>query len=186
MPLTLILGPMKSAKSLDLASLMLPLTHTDLAHGVFHSRRNVRDENEIHSRAGVCLPAKKIVSLEEIYNLSPRPTFIGIDEIHMFAEKDAEIVAKLLLVDCSVYAAGLDLDYRGIMFPIIRQLLSLGPKEVRFKRAVCERCRKPEAIFTQVYEGEKPILSGYPPAIPDDGTGRFTYEPVCRHCFQRS
>lgn len=186
MPLTLILGPMKSAKSLDLASHMLPFTYTKLTYGVFNPRKNVRDGKNIRSRAGIRLPAIKIKSLAEIYELDPRPEYIGIDEIHMFHENDAKVVANLLAENHTIYASGLDLDYQGVMFPIIQNLLSLGPREVRFKRAVCEYCRKPDAIFTQVYEWGEPVLSGRPSVIPDDKTGRYTYKPVCRHCFKRS
>jgi thymidine kinase len=75
----------------------------------------------------------------------------------------------------------LDLDYRGKMFEIVRGFLELGPKEVRYRRAVCELCKSPEAVYTQVYNQGRAVTSGMPSVIPDNGV--YTYQAVCRHCF---
>ena len=178
MDLTLILGPMKSGKSFDLISYFAPLKYTDIPHVLYQSARNVRDEH-ICSRNGIVLEAKKAGSLAEA--LDQNFSVVGIDELHMFNPADVEVVAKLLDRGVKIIAAGLDIDYRGKMFDIVRGLLELGPKEVRYKRAVCELCRKPTAVYSQVFNNGAPITFGMPSVIPDDGT--FTYKPVCRNCF---
>lgn len=73
----------------------------------------------------------------------------------MFKEKDIDILEKLLKRGVKIIASGLDTDYRGKMFSVIKRLLELGPKEVKYKRAVCEVCKKPDAVYTQVYKGKK-------------------------------
>lgn len=178
MDLTLILGPMKSGKSFDLISYFSPLKYTDIPHILYQSARNVRDEH-ICSRNGIVLEAKKVSSLAEA--LDQNFSVIGIDELHMFNPADVAVVARLLDRGVKIIAAGLDLDYRGKMFDVVRGLLELGPKEVRYKRAVCELCRKPTAVCSQVFAKGVPLTEGMPPVIPDDGT--FTYQPVCRGCF---
>jgi thymidine kinase len=178
MDLTLILGPMKSGKSFDLISYFAPFRYTDIPHVLYQSNRNVRDEH-ISSRNGVIIEAKKVSTLADA--LDKNFSVVGIDELHMFDPKDVMVVAELLKRGVKVVAAGLDLDYRGKMFDIVKGLLELGPKEVRYKRAVCELCRTPAAIYSQVFNKSLPLTGGMPAVIPDDGT--FTYQPVCRACF---
>ena len=174
----MILGPMKSGKSFELISYFAPLRYTDIPHILYQSSRNVRDEH-ISSRNGVIIEAKKVSSLSEA--LKKKFTVVGIDELHMFDPKDVAVVAELLNRGVKIIAAGLDLDYRGKMFEIVKGLLELGPKEVKYKRAVCELCRQPAAVYSQVFSNGAPLTQGMPPVIPDDGT--FTYQPVCRNCF---
>jgi thymidine kinase len=178
MDLTLILGPMKSGKSFDLISHFAPLQYTDISHILYQSNHNVRDE-KISSRNGVCIEAEKIKSLQEA--LDKNYSIIGIDEIHMFDPTDVRIVAQLLKNGVKVVAAGLDMDYKGKIFDIVRGLLELGPKEVLYKRAVCEMCRLPRAVYTQVFEKGKPVIADMPSVIPDNGL--YTYQPVCHRCF---
>lgn len=181
MDLTLILGPMKSGKSFELISYFAPLKYTDIPYMLYQSSRNVRD-GHICSRNGVVIEAKKVSALGEA--LEKNFTIVGIDELHMFDSKDVAVVTELLNRGVKVVAAGLDLDYRGKMFEIVRGLLELGPKEVRYKRAVCELCRQPAAVYSQVFNKGVPLTEGMPSVIPDDGI--FTYQPVCRNCFVRS
>lgn len=178
MDLTLILGPMKSGKSFDLISYFAPLKYTDIPHMLYQSSRNVRDEH-ISSRNGVIIEATKVGSLADA--LDKDYAVVGVDELHMFDPADVAVVAELLKKGVKIVAAGLDIDYQGKMFEIIKGLLELGPKEVKYKRSVCELCRKPNAVYSQVFSKGVPLTEGMPPVIPDDGT--FTYQPVCRNCF---
>lgn len=182
MELTLILGPMKSGKSFELINHFAPLKYTDTSFALFQSARNVRD-GRIESRNGSGLEAIKVHSLSEA--LAKDYTVIGIDEVHMFPEDDAEIVRELLKKGTRVVAAGLDMDYRGKMFGIVQRLLELGPKDIRMKRAACERCRKLDAVYTQVLLNKQPLTSasGMPSVIPEDGT--CSYQAMCRECFVR-
>lgn len=180
MHLTLILGPMKSGKSFDLISFFSPLQYTTSKYALYQPVRNVRDTG-IESRSGLVLQAQKIKSLREILNEDL--SVVGIDEVHMFEPMDIEHVARLLNQGTEVIVSGLDTDYRGEMFETVKKLFELGPREVRYKRAVCNDCKNFSATHTQVYSHGKPLTEGMPPVIPDDGT--FTYEPLCRKCFVR-
>ena len=178
MELILILGPMKSGKSFELISYFTPLQYTDIPFRVFQSAKNVRDES-VWSRNGVSLQAKKTADLSGAEEEGLK--VVGVDEIHMFAESDAEIIERLLKSGVKVVVSGLDTDYKGEMFPIIKRLLSMGPKEVEYKRAVCENCKTPEAVYTQVYKDGEAVLEGLPSVLPEDGS--YVYKPVCRKCF---
>ncbi|MCF7820787.1 MAG: thymidine kinase [Candidatus Pacebacteria bacterium] len=178
MDLTLILGPMKSGKSYELISFFAPLSYTNLKFGLYQSARNVRDSFVI-SRNGAKLNAKKIASLHEI--LDDDVEVVGIDEIHMFEEGDIKAIEEMLKKNIKVIISGLDTDYQGKLFNTIAKLMELAPKEIRYRRAVCDVCKSPEAIYTQVFAGDKVITSGMPSVIPDDGT--YTYSVACRKCF---
>lgn len=178
MSLTLILGPMKSGKSYELISHFAPLKYTDIPYAVYQCHKNVRDE-QVQSRNGSLLEAKKIRSLREL--TSETVDIIGIDEFHMFGRADAEVIADLLRAGKQVVISSLDTDYRGWLFENVAYLFSLGPKEVKFRRAVCEVCKKPDAVYTQIFQGKEPVLAGMPASVPDDGT--FSYVPMCRLCF---
>ena len=125
------------------------------------------------------IEAKKVGDLSEA--LEKPYDIVGVDEVHMFDEKEADVIEELLKRGTKVVVSGLYADYRGKMYDIVRRLFELGPKQVTFKRAACEVCKKPDAVFTQILDENGPILGGLPPSIPEDGT--YTYKPVCRHCF---
>jgi thymidine kinase len=178
MELILILGPMKSGKSFELISYFMPLKYTNIKFNLYQPIKNKRDE-DVWSRNGVSIKASKIRSLKEV--LDKKDKVIGIDEIHMFSDKEVEVIEELLKKGKKVIVSGLDLDYKGKMFPIIKRLFELAPRKVKYKRAVCELCKNPEAIYTQIFKNNKPVTRGLPSVVPEDG--KFTYVPVCRDCF---
>lgn len=178
MDLTVIMGPMKSGKSYDLISFFAPLKYTAIPYALYQSARHVRDE-QVQSRNGSLLSAQRIYSLTEVLGNGCR--IIGIDEMHMFPAHEVLVIDKLLRMGVKVIVSGLDLDYQGKMFEVMRTLLELGPKEVRYKRAVCELCKSPDAIYSQVLKDNLPLLEGMPSVIPDDGT--YSYKATCRFCF---
>ncbi|WP_432831307.1 thymidine kinase [Dactylosporangium sp. CA-092794] len=179
MDLTVILGPMKSGKSLELVSLLSPLQFTDVRHRVFQSARHVRDAGVV-SRSGAALATVKVTTLAGA--LDEELDVVGVDEVHMFATADMVVVRRLLARGTRVVAAGIDLDHRGELFAPVRALLELGPAAVTYRRAVCDRCRSFSAVYTQVLEHGEPMIRELAPstALPDDGT--YTYEARCRDC----
>jgi len=171
---------MKSGKSFDLIAHFAPLQHSNIPHILYQSTTNER-EDLIVSRSGLSLAAKKVASI-------PRSVMkydiIGLDEIHMFPLETVGIISELLDANKEVIICGLDMDYRGKMFPIVRSLLELAPNQVQYKRAVCEVCKKIDGAYTQVYKDGKPVLSGIPAVLVENE--RYTYAPVCRRCFAQA
>jgi thymidine kinase len=177
--LTVILGPMKSGKSLELVSLLSPLQYTNVRHRIYQSARHVRDTGVV-SRSGAALATVKTTTLTAA--LDSDVDVVGIDEVHMFTVADMAVVRTLLNRGTRVVAAGIDLDHRGELFAPVRALLELGPAVVTYRRAVCDICRHFTAVYTQVLEHGEPMIRVLPPstALPDDGT--YTYEARCRGC----
>lgn len=177
-----VLGPMKSGKSLELISLLSPLQYTRVRHRIYQSARHVRDTG-VTSRSGGVLTTTKTLSLAAA--LDEDLDVVAVDEVHMFDVADVEVVDRLLRRGTRVVVAGIDLDHRGELFAPVRALLELGPDAVTYRRAVCDVCRDFSATHTQVLRGGVPFLEhlGGSEALPDDGT--FTYEARCRTCFVR-
>lgn len=178
MGLKLILGPMKSGKSFELISYFAPLKYSQISHMLYHHAKNVRDES-VWTRNGFSMKAKKTDNLKEA--LEKNYQVVGIDEIHMFDLSVVPSIHKLLYRGTEIIVSGLDTDYRGKMFEVIKRLLELGPDSVIYKKAICEKCKNTGATHTQILKDETPILEGLPPVVPDDGT--YTYKTVCRKCF---
>lgn len=180
MKLILIMGPMKSGKSFELINYFAPLKYTKKKFALFHPVENIRDE-QINSRNGIQIESTKISTVKNI--LDRDYDVIGIDEIHMFSESEADHIAQLLKQGSEVIISGLDLDHTGKLFPIVKKLMEIGPTEIRKKKAVCEICQDHNATHTQVLYHDRPLGKDAPPSIADDGT--YTYKAVCRNCFIR-
>jgi thymidine kinase len=177
MSLTLIVGPMKSGKSLELIARVAPYEFAGKKVVYIQPERDVRGEGVI-SRLGLRTKALRVKSLSEVPNSFD---VIGIDEVHMFKSADMGRVAQWLAKGKQVFASGLDMDYRGRLILALQRLLELKPDEIITKKSVCEVCRNYNAQYTQVLSNGKPVLAGLPPVIPDNGT--YAYEARCRRCF---
>lgn len=170
---------MKSGKSLELLARMAPYEYTDKRIIYVQPRLNTR-ENKIKSRSGLGADTIQVGSLSEV----DEPfDVIGIDEVNMLSEDDAQVVQSWLKQKKQVIACGLDLDYRGRMFPIVSRLLELKPEKFISKKAVCDVCKKYRAFFTQILEDGEPLLDGLPIITIDDG--RYEFQARCRGCFVR-
>lgn len=180
--LDVVLGPMKSGKSLSLISMLSPLQFTRVRHRVYQSERHVRDTG-VTSRSGGALVTTKVATLRAA--LAEPLDVVAVDEVHMFGVDDVAVIEQLLARGTRVVVAGIDLDHRGELFATVRALLELGPDTVSYRRAVCDQCRDFSATHTQVLRSGEPFLEhlGGSEALPDDGT--FSYEARCRSCFVR-
>jgi len=176
MAYTLILGPMKSGKSLELIARVAPYQFANKKVVFVQPIKNVRD-GTVSSRAGVGAKSIKVKSLSEV---SSHFDVIGIDEVHMFDESDYKIVRRWVKDGKELVVSGLDLDYRTKMIPIIVRLLELKPDKIINKQAVCDICKKYNAIYGQILKNGEPILEGLPAVVPEDGT--YEYEVRCRSC----
>ncbi len=135
------------------------------------------------SRLGVGVDAKK---LKRLSDLDAKADIIVIDEVHMFEhESDYEVIKTWVQDNKTVYASGLDTDYRAQLMPVVKRLLELQPETIVRKEAVCDICGKFRARFTCIREKSgKQVLDGLPPVVPDDGT--YEYQANCRDCYFRA
>jgi len=179
MALTLIMGPMKSGKSLELIARVAPYEFAEKKVLYLQPHSDVRDSG-ITSRAGINTKASRVKSLAEIDNGFD---VIAVDEVNMFDEKDYKTIDKWVGEGKEVFVSGLDLDYSGRLMPIVKKIFELKPDLLITKLAVCDVCHRYNAQFTQILDKGKPVLEGLPSLVPEDGT--YVYEARCRDCYVR-
>ena len=106
---------------------------------------------------------------------------VGIDEIQFFPEKTVPIIHKFVTLGKRVIVAGLDLDFRGIPFGIVPNLMALADEVIKL-RAICTNCGNDANYSQRMINGQ--------PAKHDDPQikvgGVECYEPRCRLCFTSS
>lgn len=179
MALTLILGPVKSGKSLELISRIAPYEFADKKVLYLQPTKNVR-EDDIVSRSGLQVKARKIASLQDVRD--DKADVIGIDETFMFDPEDTTVIKTWLHDGKEIILSSLDLNYRGRLVDVVIKLLELKPELIIYKKAVCEACKSYDAVYTQILEQNGSVVTdGLPTVTPEDGT--YVYEPRCRDCF---
>jgi len=171
---------MKSGKSLELIGRMSAYTYTTLKAVLIQPNLNVRDDG-IKSRLGPELPARKVESLGQIDTELTDTDIIGIDEAFMFEASDVKYIKKWLLAGKTVMISTLDISAMGNTPDFYAEVLKLGPDEVVQRSAVCELCKNMGAQFTVILKDGKPVRTGLPDVVPEDGT--YHYSPACRNCF---
>lgn len=125
--------------------------------------------------------AEPCVTLASWCIAPPSGAAVLFDEIQFFApphfaDDIVEVVAACRSRGVSVYAAGLDLDWRGRIFPVVGRLLPLATRVVRLT-ARCDECGAPAT------------RTGLRPGVALEGSVRIggaeTYRPLCEACSAR-
>lgn len=177
MPLTLILGPMKSGKSLELIARIAPYEFAEKKVLFVQPAKNVRDEGVV-SRSGLTAKSLKVGTLHDV---KTDADVIGIDEAFMFDPAEMIVIDQWSAAGKEVIVSSLDLDYSGSLIEAVRQLLQQKPETIIYKKAVCDECKNYDAVYTQILHEGSAITGGLPSVVPEDGT--YVYQTRCRTCF---
>lgn len=112
---------------------------------------------------------------EILAHLEDNTRIVAIDEAQFFSPSIIDITQRLANRGLRVIIAGLDLDYRGLPFGSMPQLMAIAEFVTKMS-AICSVCGNP-ASRTQkrkVESGSEIVLVG----------GEETYEARCRRCFE--
>jgi len=126
-------------------------------------------DEDIVSHGGVTLTAKRISDAGQILELVKDAQVVGIDEVQFFGEDLLEAVHRLARDGKRVICAGLDMDYRGIPFGIMPQLLAICDEPTKFQ-AVCTTCGRRAVRTQRIADSDEQVLVG----------GKSVYEARCR------
>lgn len=133
----------------------------------------------IHAHGGDRLPAAPVSSAREILELcQPEATVVGIDEIQFFDMGIIDTVLTLVQSGKRVVASGLDLDFRGVPFGPMPELLARADDVMKL-RAVCAHCTS-DAHYTQRLVNGKPARVSDPIVLIG---AEECYQPRCRSCY---
>lgn len=129
---------------------------------------------EVVSHSGFRLEAERVAQAEEVLRrLDARTEVIGIDEAQFFDEALVRVCSHLANLGKRVVVAGLDMDFRGLPFGPMPQLLAIA-EEVEKVHAICARCGAPAAYTQRLSEQQEQVVVG----------ANELYEARCRRCFE--
>lgn len=139
---------------------------------IFKPKIDLRySDNKIVSHNELSLPSILVESPKEIFEQSIDAQVIGIDEAQFFSSDLVDICNKLADEGKRVIVAGLDLDYRGIPFEPMPQLLAVA-EYISKTLAICVECGNPADRTQRKIKSEERVLVG----------AADSYEARCRKC----
>ncbi|MDP4172942.1 MAG: thymidine kinase [Bacteroidota bacterium] len=132
---------------------------------------NRYSNTEIVSHSEQSLPSITVETPSEILELSKNAQVIGIDEAQFFSNDLVDVVNKLADEGKRVVIAGLDLDYRGIPFEPMPQLLAVA-EYITKTLAICVCCGNPADRTQRTIHSSERVIVG----------AADSYEARCRKC----
>ena len=123
------------------------------------------DENSIHSTP--------VGNSANILLLTGNVDVIGIDEAQFFDKGLVEVVVKLANMGIRVIVAGLDMDFKGLPFGPIPDLMAVAD-DITKVHAICVKCGNIAQFSHRLSDKEQVVLLGE----------KDVYEPLCRGCFR--
>ena len=125
------------------------------------------DENSIRSTP--------VDNSANILLLSGDVDVVGIDEAQFFDKGLVEVVIKLANLGIRVIVAGLDMDFKGVPFGPIPNLMAVADHVTKV-HAICVNCGSIAQFSHRLSNTEQLVLLGE----------KDIYEPLCRNCFLES
>jgi thymidine kinase len=177
----LICGSMFSGKTEELIRrvrrAMIARQQVQVFKPVIDNRYHVE---RVTSHNGLDFEAMPVASAREILTaVAPTTTVVAIDEVQFFDPAIIPVCNSLAEQGKRVICAGLDMDFRGIPFGSMPDLLARA-EEVQKLHAICVVCGE-EASRTQR------LIEGHPAALDDPVVlvgAAEVYEARCRRCHQ--
>ncbi len=127
--------------------------------------------NAIVSHSEQSLPSILIKDAKEILDLAEDAQVIGIDEAQFFSNDLVDVCNKLADEGKRVLVAGLDMDYRGIPFEPMPQILSIA-EYITKSLAICVECGNPADRTQRKTASSERVIVG----------AADMYEARCRKC----
>lgn len=168
---------MFSGKSEELIRRVRRATYANLNVCVFKPAIDNRyDETAVVSHDGRTTVAKAITDAAEILRcIDTNIDIVAIDEVQFFDSNVIHVIEELVNRDIRVIVAGLDMDFRGVPFEPVPQLMALSESVTKLN-AICPLCGSPASRTQRLIDGK--------PASYDDPVilvgASESYEPRCR------
>ena len=173
--LEVICGPMFSGKSEELIRRLRRARIARQRVQVFKPAIDDRYSiDRIVSHSEASLEAIVARTSEDVMKrLDDRVEVVGIDEVQFFDRGIIDVCERLANLGKRVIVAGLDLDYRGVPFEPVPQLMAVADYVTK-TLAVCMRCGAAASRTQRLVASESRIVVG----------AMDSYEARCRRCFE--
>ncbi len=170
-----ICGPMFSGKSEELIKRIRRAQIARRRVQIFKHGIDARyDATSIVSHSQQSLPGIAVTDVNDIIELvDDRTELVAIDEGQFFSPDIVDVVNKLGNQGKRVIVAGLDLDYKGVPFGPMPQLMCTA-EYVSKQLAICMTCGDPANFTQRLTHSTDQIVVG----------ASETYEARCRRHFE--
>lgn len=170
-----IAGPMFSGKSEELIRRLRRAAIARLRLQVFKPAVDTRySEAEVVSHSQWRIPSQLVDRAEVILErLDPRTEVVGIDEAQFFDETLPRVCRHIADLGKRVIVAGLDMDFRGVPFGPMPELLAIAEQVLKVT-AICARCGASAAYTQRLVESAERVVVG----------AAGVYEARCRRCHE--
>ena len=170
-----ICGSMFSGKTEELIRRMRRAVFANQRVEIFKPEIDVRySVDEVVSHNSNSIPSTPVESSAQILLMATNVDVVGIDEAQFFDEGIVEVCMTLADRGIRVIVAGLDMDYLGKPFGPMPALMARA-EHVDKVHAICVRCGNIAQHSHRLTKNDKLVVLGE----------KDTYEPICRHCFNR-
>jgi len=129
-------------------------------------------EEEVVSHDSNSIRSTPVSTAANILLMVSEVDVVGVDEAQFFDKGLVEVCDQLANQGVRVIVAGLDMDFRGIPFGPIPDLLAIA-EYVTKVHAICMRCGQLAQYSHRKIANEKLVLLGE----------TDNYEPLCRECY---
>jgi thymidine kinase len=127
---------------------------------IFKPEIDIRySKEEIVSHSDLSLPSQLVKTSDQILELAGDAPVIGIDEGQFFDNGLVEVCNQLANKGKRVIVAGLDMDFKGVPFEPMPQLLSIA-EYITKTLAICVVCGNPASMTQRTTASSERVLVG--------------------------
>ena len=126
--------------------------------------------HDAHSQAAIPVDDTRCITAQ-----AAEAEVVGIDEAQFFDEGLPEVCNQLARSGKRVIVAGLDMDFKGVPFGPMPQLMAIAD-EVTKVHAICVKCGNLAYVSHRIVNDDERVLLGE----------LQEYEPLCRQCYDKA
>ncbi len=131
-------------------------------------------KKNVVSHQGTSFEAVTVQNAAEILDIWKKEKIVAIDEAQFFDDGLVDICNQLAKKGVRVIIAGLDMDFKGVPFGPMPQLLCIA-EYVTKVHAICVSCGNLAQFSHRTVEDKEQVLVG---AVEQ-------YKPLCRTCYNK-
>ena len=131
--------------------------------------------DDVVSHDANSIPSTPVESARSILLMASDAQVVGIDEAQFFDDAIVEVCNELANSGKRVIVAGLDMDFKGIPFGPMPQLMAIA-EDVTKVHAICVKCGNLAHVSHRIVKDEQRVLLGE----------QHEYEPLCRQCYNKA
>lgn len=168
-----VTGCMFSGKTEELIRRIKRATIANQKVKIFKPKQDTRySEEEVVSHNDNTIESIAVSACRDIILQIDDAEVIGIDEAQFFSQDIVKVCEQMALNGIRVIVAGLDLDFRGVPFGPMPNLLAVA-EYVTKVHAICPHCGNLATHSYRLNDNQDTVLLGEKDA----------YEPRCRTCY---